>query len=423
MSIFGMMRTSVSGLSAQASKLSTVGDNIANASTIGYKKASIEFSSLVLHDHGGKYSPGGVESDIRYGISQQGALSFTSSQTDLAVSGEGFFVVTDGQGQSQLTRSGAFILNGDSELINASGYKLMGYSAANGTAQAAINGTAGLESVSLNGLALTAQSSTAGTFSANFPADGTIVATGDLPSANAATAAPTAKTSIVVYDNLGREIVLDIYASKTAAETWEVAVFNRADAAVGATGSFPYGTAGSPPLVSQTYSFDATTGELTGAATSISIPFPNGGPLVLDMSQSSQLATDFEVGEIEVNGNGPAGVSGIDLDDDGMLYAIYENGARVATYRIPLANVASPDMLKPTSGTLYGLSAESGDLQIGFPGESGFGTIVTGALEQSTVDIADELTAMIEAQRSYTANSKVFQTASEILDVLNSLKR
>lgn len=421
MSIFGMMRTSVSGLSAQASKLSTVGDNIANASTVGYKKASIEFSSLVLHDHGGKYSPGGVESDIRYGISQQGALSFTSSQTDLAVSGEGFFVVTDGQGQSQLTRSGAFILNGDSELINASGYKLMGYSAANGTAQAAINGTAGLESVSLNGLALTAQSSTAGTLSANFPADGAIVAAADLPSANAATAAPTAKTSIVVYDNLGREIVLDIYASKTAAETWEVTVFNRADAAVGAIGSFPYTAAA---LATQTYAFDAATGELTGAsATSISIPLPNGGPLVLDMSQSSQLATDFEVGEIEINGNGPAGVSGIDLDDDGMLYAIYENGARVATYRIPLANVASPDMLKPTSGTLYGLSAESGDLQIGFPGESGFGTIVTGALEQSTVDIADELTAMIEAQRSYTANSKVFQTASEILDVLNSLKR
>ena len=141
------------------------------------------------------------------------------------------------------------------------------------------------------------------------------------------------------------------------------------------------------------------------------------------MAQSSQLATDFEVGEIEINGNGPAAVSGIDLDDDGTLYAIYENGARVATYRIPLANVASPDMLTPTSGTLYGLNARSGDLQIGFPGEASLGTIVTGALEQSTVDIADELTAMIEAQRSYTANSKVFQTASEILDVLNSLKR
>ncbi len=421
MSIFGMMRTSVSGLAAQANKLSTVGDNIANASTVGYKKASIEFSSLVLHDHGGKYSPGGVESDIRYGISQQGALSFTSSQTDLAVSGNGFFVVTDGQGQTQLTRSGAFVLNGESELINASGYKLMGYSAANGTAQAAINGTAGLEAVSLNGLALTATSSTSGILSANFPADGTIVAAANLPSANALTAAPTAKTSIVSYDNLGREIVLDIYASKTAAETWEVAVYNRADASTGTTSSFPYGAA---TLATQAFAFDAATGQLTGAsASTISIPLPNGGPLVLDMAQSSQLATDFEVGEIEINGNGPAGVSGIDLDDDGTLYAIYENGARVPTYRIPLANVASPDMLTPTSGTLYGLSATSGDLQIGFPGESGFGTIVTGALEQSTVDIADELTAMIEAQRSYTANSKVFQTASEILDVLNSLKR
>ena len=421
MSIFGMMRTSVSGLAAQANKLSTVGDNIANSSTVGYKKASVEFSSLVLNSQGGTYSPGGVETDVRYGISQQGALSFTSSQTDLAVSGEGFFVVTDGEGQSLLTRSGAFVLNGESELVNASGFKLMGYSSANGTAQAAINGTAGLEAVSLNGLALTATTSTEGIFSANFPADGAIVAAGSLASDNVVGSTPTAKTSIVSYDNLGREVVLDIYATKTADETWEVAVYNRADATTGGTTSFPYAN---PALATETLAFDATTGKLTVAsADSISITLPNGGPLVLDMAQSSQLATDFEVGEIEINGNGPAAVSGIDLDDDGTLYAIYENGARVATYRIPLANVASPDMLTPTSGTLYSLNARSGDLQIGFPGESSLGTIVTGALEQSTVDIADELTSMIEAQRSYTANSKVFQTASEILDVLNSLKR
>lgn len=421
MSIFGMMRTSVSGLAAQANKLSTVGDNIANSSTVGYKKASVEFSSLVLHNHGGNFSPGGVETDVRYGISQQGALSFTSSQTDMAVSGDGFFVVTDGEGQSMLTRAGAFVLNGESELINASGYKLMGYSAANGTAQAAINGTAGLEAVSLDGLALTATTSTAGILSANFPADAAVVAAGSLASDNVAGSTPTAKTSIVSYDNLGREIVLDIYATKTAAEAWEVVVYNRADATTGGSTSFPYAN---PALATENLTFDATTGKLDGASpTEISITLPNGGPLVLDLAQSSQLATDFEVGDIEINGNGPAAVSGIDLADDGTLYAIYENGARVPTYRIPLANVASPDMLTPTSGTLYGLSARSGDLQIGFPGEASLGTIVTGALEQSTVDIADELTSMIEAQRSYTANSKVFQTASEILDVLNSLKR
>lgn len=419
MSINGMMRTSVSGLAAQASKLGAVGDNIANASTTGYKKGSVEFSSLVLHEHGGHYTPGGVESHVRYGVSQQGALSFTSSGTDLAVSGNGFFLVADGSGQTQMTRAGAFVVNGDRELVNSAGLKLMGYPLASGSSQAVINGTAGLEAIDLKGLSLTASASTEGVLAANFPADAGAVAAADLPSANAATAAPTAKSSVVTYDSLGRDVVLDIYVAKTAPETWEMAVYNRTDAS--ATGGFPYGSAA---LATQTLNFDATNGQLTGAsANSISVPVPGGETLVLDLARSSQLATGFEVSEISINGNGPAGVNGIDIDNDGTLYAIYENGARVATYRVPLANVASPDMLTPSSGNTYMVSTDSGDIEIGFPDESGLGTIVSGALEQSTVDIADELTDMIEAQRSYTANSKVFQTASELLDVLNNLKR
>jgi flagellar hook protein FlgE len=113
----------------------------------------------------------------------------------------------------------------------------------------------------------------------------------------------------------------------------------------------------------------------------------------------------------------------MDFAEDGTLYVSYANGARVPAYRVPLGNVISPDMLTPGTGNIFKLSAESGDLIVGFPTESGLGSLVSGALEQSTVDIGTELTEMIEAQRSYTANSKVFQTASELLDVLNNLKR
>jgi flagellar hook protein FlgE len=102
---------------------------------------------------------------------------------------------------------------------------------------------------------------------------------------------------------------------------------------------------------------------------------------------------------------------------------VFQNGARIATYRIPLGNVASPDNLEPLAGNVFAPSVDSGDLQIGFAGNGGLGTVEAASLEQSTVDLASELTAMIESERNYTANSKVFQTGSELMDVVVNLKR
>ena len=137
----------------------------------------------------------------------------------------------------------------------------------------------------------------------------------------------------------------------------------------------------------------------------------------------SQLDTDYVVLAAKVNGNAPSGAELIDIDRDGFIYATYGNGTRVPVYRIPLAHVPSPDMLSPLSGNVYIPSSESGDVQVGFARSGALGEIVSGALEQSTVDLATELTSMIDAQRSYTANSKVFQTGSELMDVLVNLKR
>jgi flagellar hook protein FlgE len=112
-----------------------------------------------------------------------------------------------------------------------------------------------------------------------------------------------------------------------------------------------------------------------------------------------------------------------EIDDEGVVYAVYENGARVPTYQIPLANVVSPDRLTPLVGDVYTTSAESGDIQIGFATQGGLGGITSSALEQSNVDLANELTNMIEAERHYSVNSKVFQTGADLLDVLVNLKR
>jgi flagellar hook protein FlgE len=142
------------------------------------------------------------------------------------------------------------------------------------------------------------------------------------------------------------------------------------------------------------------------------------------MAGSTQLAANYTLLDATVvNGNAPSKVDRIEIAQDGTLYAVFESGARIATYKIPLADVASPDNMQPLAGNVYVTTANSGEIQIGFPGESGYGTIVSGALEQSTVDLASELTTMIEAERNYTANSKVFQTGSDLMEVLVNLKR
>lgn len=419
MSINGVMRTAASGMSAQGSRLATVADNIANTSTTGYKRASTEFSSLILESNNSDYASGGVETDVRYAISQEGVPIFTDSETDLAISGSGFFVVADPSGQPRLTRAGSFELTGDGRLINAAGFALMGYSLADGAAPAVVNGFAGLEEINIGALSLQATPSTEGTFYVNLPSADDVVAAANLPSANASTAEYSGTKSLIAHDNLGTEVIIDVYAAQSATGEWEITAFDRSEAATG--GGFPYA---SGPLVSTTLIIDVTTGQLDAASpTSIAIPVPNGQTLTLDMSESSQLATDFIIRKTQVNGNPPSDVERISFDTDGTVNAVFENGQIVATYKIPLANVPGPDHLQVLAGNVYTPGQDSGDVEIGFAGEAGLGTVTSGALEQSNADLASELTSMIEAQRSYTVNSRVFQTGADLLDVLVNLVR
>jgi flagellar hook protein FlgE len=417
MSLYGVLRTGVSGLMVQASKLGTVADNIANANTTGYKRASIEFSTLVIGEKTETYNAGGVTSSVRAAVSQQGSLLQTTSATDLAIEGRGFFVVSDMAGMPFMTRAGSFVPDGDGFLVNSAGYTLMGYPVENGGPVA--NGLAGLEKVNITQAQLTATPSIEGRFFANLPSNAAVTAAADLPSANAATAQPAAKTSLVSYDNLGNEVLLDVYFTKTAASDWEVAVFNQADAAAG--GGFPYAAG---PLSVATLQFDPATGNLTGAsATAVTVPVPNGAALELDLSQMTQLAAGFTVMAAEVDGNAPSAVAEVEFAADGTVVALLENGTRRSIFTIALADVTSPDNLRQVTGNVYLPTVESGDIRVGTPGSGGFGTVIGGALEQSNVDMASELVSMIEAQRAYSANSKVFQTGAELLDVLISLKR
>ncbi len=425
MSIYGMMRTSISGMAAQAFRLTTVSDNIANSDTDGYKRAGAEFTSLVAPGGNGSsstaslYESGSVIPHVRQTISDQGTFRFTGSSTDLALDGDGFFVVKNEADTPLLTRAGSFVPDGNGDLYNSAGLYLQGYPITNGQIPNVANGYGGLENVNVASIDLVAVPSTSGTFAVNLPAGATVVPA-PLPSANTAASTYSQKTSMTTFDNLGNSRVVDIYMSKSASNTWEVTVYDQAGAAaVGAP--FPYA---SPALATTTLSFSPTDGKLTGASpTSIAFTIPGGSPLTLDMSGTTQLGTGFLIADAKVDGSAPSAIDHVEVRSDGTLYAAYTNGSFRAVYRIPVATVTSPDQLTASTGTTFTVSANSGDPVLGFVGEGNAGRIISSALEQSNVDIAEELTVMIQAQRGYSANSKVFQTGSEVTEIAINLKR
>ncbi|BCG86117.1 flagellar hook protein FlgE [Mesorhizobium sp. 113-3-9] len=418
MSLYGMMRTGVSGMNAQANRLSTTADNIANSDTNGYKRSSTEFSTLIMPSTGGAYNSGGITTTIRQSVSDPGVLQYTTSVSDLAVSGDGFFVVQDPSGTPFLTRAGAFVPDAQGRLVNAAGFQLMAYSYENGVPAATVNGFEGLVPVVISDQGMTATPSTEGNYTGNLSAGATPVVAANLPSTNSAGAQYTSKSSMVAYDNLGNKKLLDVYFTNTGAGTWQVAVFDQSKATPGT--SFPY-TGGA--LGTANLTFDTTTGKLTGATTGVTFTVPGGASLNLDLSAMTQLGTGFTVSDAKVNGNAPSTIDKVQIGKDGTIYAQYKDGSTKALYKIPLADVQSPDQLKALPGNVYAQGTESGAVRVGFANEGKLGSIISGALENSNVDIAEELTDMIAAQRSYTANSKVFQTGSDLMDVLVNLKR
>ncbi len=424
MSLFGTLNTAVSGMSAQANMLGTIGDNIANSGTTGYKQASIDFETQLGTQSTSSYTAGGVQSKVLYGIGDQGTLTSTTSSTDLAVQGDGFFVVQDADGNTAMTRAGSFVPNAAGNLVNTAGYELMGYNLTDGSSATA-NGVGGLQVINLSKQSLSASPSTTGTIAFNLSSNAAAV-TGDTPASNAADATYTSKTSVAAYDDLGNQVTLDVYFTKTSDNTWEATTYNQANAASG--GGFPYAvTADSPaPLSTQTLTYDPTTGKLdtVGGSTTpldLSVPIPNGKTLAIDVSQSTQLAADFNVATATIGGSAPSKLDHITIGADGTVTSVYANGVQTPSYRIPLANVPSPDNMASLTGNVYEPSLTSGEMTVGAAGSGSLGSIKSDSLENSTVDLATQLTMMITAQQSYEANSKVITTTSDLLTAVNQL--
>lgn len=405
MSLYGTMRTGVSGMNAQANRLGTVADNIANASTTGYKRASTEFSSMILASSGGEYNSGGVNSNVRYSITTEGAHTYTSSRSDLAIKGNGFFIVNDANGSDYLTRAGAFQQNAVGELVNSAGFKLMGYKfdEAGTDPTVVVNSFEGLVPINVSEGSTSAQPTTSGLISSKFPST---VATGTKQA-----------TSISVFDSQGNPRMLLFNYEKTADNTWSLKVTEK----------------GVPDATEKAQTFELkfdATGKLTAPADGLikvarldGFRGANRSEITFNISGMNQNGDKFDAGSFDVNGSKPSDPNGFVIGPDGVVSVQSKDGTLKKVYRIPLADVQSPDKLQPLSGNVYQQGIDSGIIVSSFAQTASFGSIVSGALESSNVDMAAELTMMIESQRSYTANSKVFQTGADLMDVLVNLKR
>jgi len=404
MGLYDAMNSSVTGMNAQSNYLSNISQNISNSSTVGYKEADTQFSTLVNSAGVGQTQAGGVTTSTRVLAAEQGTISGTSSTTDLAVRGQGFFIVSDSSGQNFLTRAGSFVPDDAGNLVNAAGYYLMGYSLANGTPTMASNSLDGMEIVNVASSGLSATPSTSGTFTANLPATDT---------AGTAPADPTnysEKTSIVMYDSQGASQTINVYFLKTGTDTWNVQAYDASDAT-----NTPLGGGA-------TLNFD-TAGKLTAATTlSFTVPGSGANTMSLDLSAMTQLAGAYTVSKSEVNGNAASPVKSVNIGTDGTMSYQLANGSTIPAYTIPLANVASPDNLLVGTGNVFSPNILSGQATVGIAGTGQFGSIKSSSLEQSTVDVATELTNMIVAQRNYQANSKVFSTSAQLMDTLVNLQ-
>ena len=415
-----LMGTAVSGMLGDTAWLSNISQNVANANTTGYKDAQTEFATVIDAVGSTSSAGGGVTASVRNMNMLQGSVVGTSTATDLAVQGDGYFVVSDSNGDLYLTRNGSFVPDAQGNLVNSAGYYLMGYNVQEGQSSGTSNSLAGLVKVNTITSGEAATPTTDGTLAVNLPSTAAVDA-GTLPSANVAASTYTEETSLVVYDNLGAAHTLNVYFTNTGKNaagdyTWEVDVYDAADAS--ASGGFPY-SAG--PLQTQTVTFSAADGDLT-AGSPLTFNVPNGQGMSLDLSQSTQLAASFSVNQATANGNAASSLTGVKISSDGTLDFQYSNGVSSPGYDIPLATVASEDNLTSIDGNAFQANQNSGTIRVGTAGTGGLGSIASSSLEDSTVDLATELTDMIQAQSAYQANSKVFQTGANLLDILNNLK-
>lgn len=433
MSLYSALYAGVSGLSAQSSAMATVADNITNINTVGYKGVEAQFRTLVTDGTVvGSYSAGGVAAAPHTLISKQGLLQASSSTTDLGIDGAGFFVTRAGTGADDsvsFTRAGSFRPDEEGYLRNASGYYLQGW-ALDGSGNYVNTGNlSALGPVRVGELTGTAAPTTKLQMRANLQST-TAEYTGAYTAGDMATGtlAPAFSRSLEVYDAQGGTHRLTLSFIKTAPNSWEAEIYSDpASDVTAANGLLASGTVAFNPdgSLDVANSSAALFGTLTISWTNSA----GAEPVQLNLGSQDGLDGLTQFGSPSamissiVNGGLLGNVASIEVNKQGLVSAIFEDGTARALYQLPLATFPNPDGLTRLPGNGYSTSGDSGSPSLNEPTVLGAGAISAGTLEGSTVDLAEEFTNMIRFQRAYSAASRIITTVDDMLQEVSNIKR
>ncbi|MEZ3413737.1 flagellar hook protein FlgE [Pantoea dispersa] len=394
----------VSGLGAASSNLDVIGNNIANSATAGFKSSTIAFADMFAGSNVGM----GTKVAAVIQNFNDGTTTSTSRGLDVALSGNGFFRLTDASGGVFYSRNGQFTLDENRNLVNTQGLTVTGYPA-NGTPPT-IQAGANPVALSIPTTQMSARATTTATMVSNLNSTDAVPTGGAFTATNVDTY--NAKSTVTVYDSQGNDHALDLYYVKTADNNWTV---HAIDSTTGqAAGNF-------------NMVFD-TSGNLTSASTvALTIQGANGAAAnqaislsVLGSLQQNTGKTNF--GNPTQDGYAPGDLTSYTINDDGTITGTYSNQKTQLLGQIVLASFSNPEGLKSEGDNVWSATNSSGQAAVGLAGTGTYGNLTSGALEASNVDLSKELVNMIVAQRNYQANSQTIKTQDQILNTLVNLR-
>jgi len=421
MTISSSLNAGVAALSANATRLAAIADNIANSATYGYKRVEADFQSMVISSNGGSYSAGGVRSVTQRLVDQGGSLTTTSNPTDLAVRGRGMLPVArasqvevaNGAQQMLLTTTGSFRTDANGTLRTESGLVLLGWPAnPDGTMPEFPRDTAdGLEPVRINVNQLTGEPTTTVNLGLNLPATDT----------NAEADGVAQKLSVEYFDNLGKSENVSVDFAPTIPATgdsneWTMTLKDSAQggAVIGEyTLNFNDSRSSGGTLMS------VATGGAGGAydpATGALIVNVAGGPIEVNIGKLdapdglTQLSDTFAPLSISKDGSPVGNMTSAEVDENGFVHAAFDTDITRIIYQVPLVDLPNPNGMISLDQQTYMPSPDSGSFFLWNAGDGPTGDVVSFAREESATDVAGELTDMIQTQRAYSSNAKVIQT-------------
>ena len=397
----------ISGLRAHQTMLDVTGNNIANVNTAGFKSSQVQFQDTLSQvlTNAGSAQPGiGGTNPAQVGLGvkvagvttnfQQGASQLTNRQTDMMISGDGFFVVDKG-GEQLYSRAGAFSFDALGQLVTPDGGLVQGW-AADGAGNIDLNSPLTALRLPVSTL-MGAQATASSKFEGNLPYD--------------AAAGTTLNRQIDVYDGAGAPHAMNLaFTRGAAAGAWSVT-------------ATVAGTASAPAPLPITFNTD---GSLATSPATLTVP---GDPAVgtqaiaVDLNSLTSFAGLETVAASSQDGRAAGGLQSFAINSDGTLLGSFSNGLKQAIGRVALGNFGNPSGLEKAGSSLYRPTVNSGGAQVGAAGSGGRGVLSGGSLEMSNVDLSAEFTNLIVAQRGFQANSRVITTSDQVLQELVNLKR